>query len=610
MLPGRTGASQSSSVPEKYRSHWPTTEQKAAERVERAIDRLGALDDLEETVELDVFARTLELELESDLGRVGRMGEGVLVGSLRMGVGLELDLVIVLGMAEGSLPAPVRDDSLLPDHERAAAGAELPLKTDDLQRQHHELLAVLAGAGRHVLCVPRGDLRRNSDRVPSRWVLEIASTMAGGRMSADNFLGSERDWLDHVASFDGGLRRVVFPATAQEYRLRSLLQANSGRATPLESPADPILRNGQEVIAARRGPRFTRFDGNLGGLVVPSPADRVTSATRLEGWARCPFGYLVRDILGVEEVENPEKRLRISPLDLGSLIHSALERFIDEWLQHQPRAQSGPPGVAWSPADRARLREIGEEECDRYEAHGLVGRPIFWQRDRRRILADLERFLSEDDSHRLAHGTRPAAAELAFGLPGARLGTVRLPLPDGRAVAFRGKADRLDVAADGSIEILDYKTGRSEPYRDLTEDNPDDRGTKLQLVVYGLAARLHRGTPDALVRAEYWFTSAKGGFRRIGYEITSKVLQRASEAVGHIVDGIEGGVFPSYPTASSTSPFVECPYCDPDGLGVTDLRRQIERKRSDPSLAVFFDLAEPEVSGEGHGGESGEVPGV
>ena len=55
---------------------------------------------------------------------------------------------------------------------------------------------------------------------------------------------------------------------------------------------------------------------------------------------------------------------------------------------------------------------------------------------------------------------------------------------------------------------------------------------------------------------------------------------------------IEAGVFPPHPTATSTSPFVECPYCDPDALGVVDLRRQIDRKSGDPLLATFLDLAE------------------
>jgi hypothetical protein len=65
---------------ERRRRAWPAVEQKAAERVDRALDRLACLDAVEESVGLDVFTRTFELELENDLGRVGRMGEGVLVG--------------------------------------------------------------------------------------------------------------------------------------------------------------------------------------------------------------------------------------------------------------------------------------------------------------------------------------------------------------------------------------------------------------------------------------------------------------------------------------------------------------------------------------------------
>jgi ATP-dependent helicase/nuclease subunit B len=346
-------------------------------------------------------------------------------------------------------------------------------------------------------------------------------------------------------------------------------------------------------------------------LAIPSPAERPTSATRLEGWARCPFAYLVRDVLGVQEVENPEDRLEISPLDQGTLVHSILERFVQESLDRRGSSpEAGSAGATWTGEDGVRLREIAQEECDRYQEHGLVGRPIFWQRDRRRLIADLERFLRDDASHRALHGLRPVAAELAFGLPGSLLPTVSLRLPDGRHVAFRGKADRLDVADDGAIEVLDYKTGRSDSYRDLNEDNPDARGTRLQLVVYGLAARLREGTPDARVRAEYWFTSRKGRFHRVGYEITPEVLERVSETVGRIVDGIEGGAFPNRPTVSSSSPFVECPYCDPDGLGVVDLRHRVERKSKDPALADFVELvaggaADSPDAGKGGGSGAG-----
>jgi hypothetical protein len=589
---------------ERRRAVWPMIEQKAAERVERALDRLGCLDAVEDAVGLDVFTRTLQLELEADLGRVGRMGEGVLVGSLRMGVGLDLDLVVVLGLTEGSCPAPTHDDSLLPDHEREVVGDELALRAEGVERQHRELLASLAGASRHLLCVARGDLRRSTERIPSRWVLDIASAIASERLWSEDLLGGERPWLEHVASYDAGLRRVDFPASEQEYRLRALLAqrpAGSGRATPAVL-GDRILDDGIEMVASRRSDVFTRYDGNLAGLRVPSPVDRPTSATRLQGWAVCPFAYLLHAIFGVEEVENPEDRLQISPLDLGSLIHEVLETFIDEVLARPPAKQPAPI-EPWTESDRARMVAIAEAVCDRYEEHGLTGRPIFWQRDKRRIIADLERFLRADSDHRAGHATRLVAAELAFGLPGAALGTVTLELSDGRSVHFRGRADRLDVATDGTVHVVDYKTGRPDDYADLSEDNPDAHGTKLQLAVYGLAGRLHQGASDVPVRAEYWFTSDRGGFKRIGYSVTSEVLDRVGKSVGQVVAGIENGVFPNHPTASSTTPWVECAYCDPDALGVVDLRRRIEHKKADPALAFFLDLAEPPATDT----EMGEV---
>jgi hypothetical protein len=38
---------------------------------------------------------------------------------------------------------------------------------------------------------------------------------------------------------------------------------------------------------------------------------------------------------------------------------------------------------------------------------------------------------------------------------------------------------------------------------------------------------------------------------------------------------------------------VECPYCDPDGMGVAELRRQYEHKRADDAMDPFVSFAHP-----------------
>jgi hypothetical protein len=351
--------------------------------------------------------------------------------------------------------------------------------------------------------------------------------------------------------------------------------------------ADDVLGAGAEAVTARRSERFTRFDANLVGQRVPSPAEEVMSATRLEEWAACPFAYFMHNILKVDQVENPEDELQITPLVRGSLVHKVLELFVQEMMQ---QAESGQVdlGAPWTTDHRVRLLQIGEEECQKIEAKGRTGRPIFWRQGKKRIMADLERFLDSDSSYRMANGTQPLAVELAFGLPKATTGTVPLKLPDGRSVHFRGLADRIDRDAEGTLYVVDYKTGKDKAYKGLREENPDDNGHRLQLAVYGQAARLSHGIPSTNVRADYWFVSALGQFKRHGYPVTPAVLDHVGETIGAMVDGIEAGCFPSFPTQNDATPWVECAFCDPDGMGVADLRRQFNRKLADPAMGPFI----------------------
>ena len=169
-----------------------------------------------------------------------------------------------------------------------------------------------------------------------------------------------------------------------------------------------------------------------------------------------------------------------------------------------------------------------------------------------------------------------------------------MPLPDGRSLRFRGSADRIDAGPDGSLLVLDYKTGGDRDYTSLSADNPDNRGTKLQLVVYAFAARARAGRPDAPVRSEYWFVSEKGRVQPPGLRgRRSASIARVTDTLGTIVTASSAAAFPAHPV-ETFGPWGRCPWCDPDGLGVSDLRRAWERKRHDPAVRPYAELAEPE----------------
>src|SRR5207249_2103201 len=130
------------------------------------------------------------------------------------------------------------------------------------------------------------------------------------------------------------------------------------------------------------------------------------------------------------------------------------------------------PSARWTDNDHARIASIGAAVCDEFEARGVTGRPVFWHRDRACILRDLRRILLEDDECRRSRGTRPVAAELAFGLRDG-VAAVAIALPDGRELQFRGKADRVDKGDDGSLHVVDYKTGSTRKFAGLSADDPD-----------------------------------------------------------------------------------------------------------------------------------------
>ncbi len=580
---------------EASRDDLPGHERRAAERIDAAVSRIGDLDGIDPEPGVTAFRRALELQLADDLGRHGTFGQGVLVGPVNMAVGLELERVIVLGLAEGTMPARRRDDPLIPDQVREDAGSNLPTRADLTNDTHRALLAVMAATAHTQFMFPRGDLRKNAQRVPSRWLLDSCETRYGVRPTAEDLARSTGDWLVEVPSFVAGLRALSFPAHNQEYDMRALLDWSEDGKDVFEAP--PVaerreLRRGIELITGRYTDRFTRFDGNLVHVLGAvsrkelKTKGEVTSASRLELWAKCPHAYFLRHVLGINPVEDPEEQYRISPLDLGTLVHSTIERWIEE-----ARADNTlpPPDRPWSDDDVARLVEIGTEEAERLEHRGLVGRAIYWQRDKQVFLDDLRGFSKFDSDQRKFLQTSPIASELKFGLPTDDQGPITIGLLNGRTIKLRGAIDRVDERADGSLAVIDYKTGSARNYKNLHED-PLANGTSLQLLIYGLAARQLLNRPDAPMSGSYWFVTRKGEFEPHGYRITPELEAEGLSTLAGIVECIESGLFPAHPAPPRFRPWVDCQYCEPDGLGLSHQYSDWQRMRGDPELRPYLEI--------------------
>jgi ATP-dependent helicase/nuclease subunit B len=572
----------------------PEDEARAAEKVQRVVSGLAGLGAIEATADLTALRLTLELELADDLPRRGRFGDGVLVAPLSAAIGLDADVVFIVGLAEDLVPGRLSEDALLPERVRALTGGQLSPLRDRLDRQRRHLLAAFVAAPECIASFPRGDLRRSSSRLPSRWLLPTLRALSGQwRLEATRWESLSGSWLIGSPSYAAGLGGSDVLATEQEWRTRaSVAGRDTGRAVDETLPQDHVVRQALAMVRARRSDALTRFDGDVSGHAVPNPtaADRVVSPTSLEAWATCPHAYFVERLLRVEPVQSPEELVEISPLEVGSLIHEALDRYFAD----QSQAGAVPYGAQlWTTDQRAALRRIVSDVAMEYEARGVTGHRLLWQQERHRILTDLERLLDDDEELRACTGRQQVLSELGFGMGG--VAPVEVRLPDGRTMRFRGSADRVDRAGD-AIVVVDYKTGSMRKFKDIGEADPTVGGTKLQLPVYAYAARAALGADDAPVSAEYWFLRKNRG-QRIDLPLTPHVHAVYIATLSTIADGIAGGLFPHRPPEDDGwASYIECPYCDPDGLGVKEHRDRWERKRHDPRLAAYVALVDPDAA--------------
>jgi len=624
----------------RWLEDWPAWETSAAERVEGVLERLSDLGAIEPRVSFDTMCQALEAELAQPHGRSGTEGTGVYVGPLAGALDVNPDRSYIVGLAEGIVPARPQPDSLVNDDERRSSGGALRLHADDAAESHRNLLAAIAStADRCTLSAPRGNLRQNSDYVPSRWMLDTARQLdTTGRYFADGYLDAEnlRDaaldgevtGIVELPSFLGAVRSCGFPATQSEYDAASLLAASPAELDQRQHPifADPAFRHGVELSTARRSAAFTRFDGNLSGVIdSDSAVADVVSATRLEAWASCPRRYLFEQLLGLSAITEPEQILRLSALERGHLVHEAIDRFYrplianrHAWSSDEPMPSlgpgRGPPGPGRSPSDedRSELVRLGEVLADEAEERGLVGLPLLWQRDRAVLLADLGELLDYDEQRDPHSRGDIQSSEFRFGFDDAAP-AVSYRLDDGSEIRFRGIIDRVERTGDGDLVVVDYKTGVIDSYKDIVKGSgadPTVGGTKLQLPVYALAARAHFGDGtasatatqsdtaelnDTAVRGAYWFiSSGRGGWEWLELPVDDTVMARFAEVVSVIAAGIHSGVFVGFARPSDDRRhYCVCPYCDPDGLGTVDVRHSWRHKRDDPALAAFAGLVEP-----------------
>ena len=581
----------------------PEHELDALERVQDILSELTAAGAVAPDPTLQVFREDLNEALQASAGRLGEMGKGVFVARFRDATGMRFDAVYMVGMIEGAVPPALGDDPLVPESARHRAGgssAGFDMPQDARARERLDYLYALDSAPDRTLSVSLADLSAGREQHASRWLLERAAELSGARVTASELqrMGGS-DWLTVVPSAESGLLdgAAIDASDLLDYDLRHLVRWERAGQRVSQHPfaTGTILSKTLELGRARNSRDFTEWDGNGSSVARESSyasytLNRALSPTRLERWAACPFSYFLGNVLRIGSIETPEDVFSISALERGSLIHNILDEFMRRVAESGTMPQ---PHEAWSADHRAVLMKVAHERFSQAEADGVTGRPVMWELERAQILADLDTFLELDDAHRARFEVTPKEFEVKFGFPDSPWQEAVWNLDGGEQLQFRGIIDRVDVSSDGRTAlVIDYKTGSTWPYNGL-ENDPTDKGKKLQLGVYALAAQRGLANVDN-VSSAYWFVTTRGSFALAPKEpvdgSSDEVRDRLGEVVTSIVSGIRSGVFPANPGERTRFGFSNCAFCDFDSLCPSRRDRLWEGKRDHPLLSGYRDL--------------------
>lgn len=173
---------------------------------------------------------------------------------------------------------------------------------------------------------------------------------------------------------------------------------------------------------------------------VAEPQHLTGGTTILKLQSQCPFRAFAEKRLHATQLAGSV--LGISPLARGSLIHSMFERLYED-------SQSIRKVIKEADRDEylRRARKIAKEEIDKYNSD------IFRSFDADYVITELDRMVAIADQFFTEEIKRVGMLFSSVRIESRISGEVA-------GIPISGKIDRIDDRGDGSLLVIDYKTGR------------------------------------------------------------------------------------------------------------------------------------------------------
>lgn len=247
------------------------------------------------------------------------------------------------------------------------------------------------------------------------------------------------------------------------------------------------------------------------------------SFTQLKTFSTCPRQYRFAHILHI-----PTKGS--ASFSFGKTIHLTLQKFYQEVISLNSVAQGNLFGEQSATSRTNEIRVPSLEKLLNFYEESWINEWYLDKNQRQKYFEKGRKILRE--FYEKTDWRVPKMLEVGFNL---RFGDVKL----------KGQIDRIDCLSDGSVEIIDYKTGEAKEEGKLTSED------KEQLLIYQLAAEKVLQEKPAQLTFYYLDGNTKVSF--IG---SNKELTKLEEKIISQISEIKQSDFPAKPSVFT------CSHCD------------------------------------------------
>ena len=565
-------------------------------QIERTLDQIARLDAVEPNVLLHEFSQTFQHWLErSGVVAANQNIRGVAVSNATAARGLGFRALFILGMNEGVFPRTIREDAFLRDRDREVLDRDLGYKVSQKLAAFDEeklLFTLLVNAARERLycSFQRSD---ESGRVlaPSWYLTELKRTVGGTdqKQYVEDTIPRSITDKAHSPPFDR--EELLLP---EELAIRLNLEGKESNSLIAGANLSPALfKQGLKTIERidLSTERLDVFDG-----MIESSAEhwrrlsqRGLSPTGLELYARCPFQYFARQVLGLERLETPESAMGPSLAEFGELGHLILKLTYQELIQRGYFTTDRAAFTVHTVLTAAAQKAFGD-----YEANHPIGYPLIWETLRETLTQLIRDVVDRDLQELAASGYVPVNLETDI--------VDRLPddWPDPlNRLTIHGRMDRIDVdPVRNRMRVVDYKFkfGSSPSADDNNLSRACLRGERLQPPFYSLLGKAKKELQDpqgadAQIEASFYYIASRWSEGPLvtksfsAEELSGKIGAEIKKTIAQLAKGIQSGQF-----------FIQrgehCRYCEVSEICRKNHPPSLWRAENDPITGLHRQLRE------------------